>query len=291
MQPLFAYWVHDLDPFILRVYGEFGIRWYGAAYLLGMVAGYWLLTRFQAQRRLPLRRNEILDFVIVAAVAMMVGGRLGHSLLYNWPAVQANPLVIFQIWNGGMASHGGMIGFLVGIGLFARWRKRSFLVLLDAIVAVGPIGVIAGRIANFINGELWGRPTTVAWAVIFPKAPLIDGVNLPRHPSQLYAVVLEGVAVLATVMILHPRHRRPGLTTGAGAVVYSVGRFVGEFYREPDEGYGLFFGWMSKGQLYTLPLMALGIGLVIYALTRAPRPNAYLPPETVNDDGEVDAKP
>jgi len=320
---LLAHWVHNLDPFIFRIHGEIGVRWYGAAYLLGIAAGYWMIRRWQSQDRVPLRREEILDFVIITAIMMMIGGRLGHCVMYSWDTIGADlhfagrlifggevtreelnaacvrvPLIDtwlwipfpFRLWQGGMASHGGMIGFLVGVGLFAHWRKRSFLVLIDTVAAVAPIGVIAGRIANFINGELWGRPSDVAWAVIFPKSPTIDGALVPRHPSQLYAVALEGVACLMVAMLVHSRHRRPGLTAGAVTITYSLGRFLGEFFREPDEGYALYFGWMSKGQLFTIPLFVLGVALLAFALWRAPKPEEYPAPRPVERDDEAPAE-
>lgn len=268
------HWVHDLNPFVWQIYGEWGIRWYGVAYLVGILLGVWLIARWRKAGRVPLLPGEPSEFVMVVAIGMLVGGRLGYCILYAWPALVANPLMVFDVLHGGMASHGGMVGIIVGLYGYARWKKRNFLVLSDALAVVAPMGIIAGRIANFINGELWGRPSNVPWAVIFPRADM-----QPRHPSQLYAAFLEGVVVLVVGLLVHARHRRPGLSAGAMLATYSLARFIDEFWREPDAGYALFFGWMSKGQAFTLPVLALGVGLIVFAMRRPPRPEAYLPPK------------
>jgi phosphatidylglycerol:prolipoprotein diacylglycerol transferase len=277
---MFAYWEHNWSPFIIEFWEGFGIRWYGMAYVFGIVVGGWLIFRWQRQGRVPLTHKEVFDFLMVAAVGMLMGGRLGYFVFYEWDRLLTAPWSVLNMMGGGMASHGGLIGFAIAVGFYAWWKRRSFLVLSDVLAAVTPIGVIAGRIANFINGELWGRPTTVPWAVIFPhRAARVDGVAVPRHPSQLYAAFLEGVVVLAILMWVHPRHRRPGLTLGAGFLAYSIARFVDEFWREPNLGYELYFGWMTKGQALTIPLLLFSAFLIYHAFRRPPRPDAYLPPE------------
>jgi phosphatidylglycerol:prolipoprotein diacylglycerol transferase len=277
---MFAYWKHNLDPFIIEFWEGFGIRWYGMAYVFGILVGGWLIYRWQRQRRVPLTHKEVLDFLMVAAVGMLLGGRLGYFVFYEPVRLAAAPWSVLNVMSGGMASHGGLIGFAIAVGLYAWWKQRSFLVLSDTLAAVTPIGVIAGRIANFINGELWGRPTNVPWAVIFPHpAAAVDGVAVPRHPSQLYAAFLEGVVVLAILMWVHPRHRRPGLTLGVGFLAYGIARFVDEFWREPNTGYELYFGWMTKGQALTIPLLLISACLIFFAFRRPPQPEAYLPPE------------
>ncbi|MBS3763033.1 MAG: prolipoprotein diacylglyceryl transferase [Planctomycetes bacterium] len=268
------WWVHDLDPYIVRILGRFGVRWYGVAYLLGLILGVWLLDRWRRADRLPLKKNELTDFAISLFLGIMIGGRLGFCFFYAPHMTFTNPLFVFKVWHGGMSSHGGMVGLAVACVWFARSRGLNALVLADAVGAVAAIGVIAGRIANFINGELWGRPTKVPWAVIFPRAPLVDGKMVPRHPSQLYAAALEGVLVLTVALSVHRRHRRPGLTLGVVLCVYSLARFVDEFWRAPADG-TLYFGWMSKGQLLTIPVVLVGAWLLFRSLSRPPDPEAY----------------
>ncbi|TVR13935.1 MAG: prolipoprotein diacylglyceryl transferase [Planctomycetota bacterium] len=275
------YWVHNLDPFLIRFWGEVGIRWYGLAYILGFTVAWWLVRRWSDQGRLPVSRQGVADFVLYVAIAMIAGGRLGYCLFYYQTAEHGafvaflrDPLVFFRMWEGGMASHGGIAGLFIGTWLYCRMRKVPFMVMGDTVAATAGIGVALGRLANFINGELWGRTTDVSWAVIFPAA----GPE-PRHPSQLYAMGLEGLLMLAVALTVHHFHRRPGLTGGAAVITYSLGRFFGEFFRQPDPGYSLYFGWMSKGQALTIPLFMVALSLLIYAWRRGPQPQAYLPPE------------
>jgi phosphatidylglycerol:prolipoprotein diacylglycerol transferase len=292
------YWVHNLSPFLLGPFSigsfhDLGIRWYGLAYLAGLLIGYRIACRWVDQGRVPLNRAELQDFVLYSGLGMIIGGRLGYCLLYGFSELMANPLYLFKVMDGGMASHGGMIGMVIGMGLFCRKYKRSFLVLSDIVAATGTLGVGLGRIANFINGELWGRTTTVSWAVIFPnsgeKAPLGMPPNelhawylshvLPRHPSQLYAALLEGFLIFIILLPIHAKHRRPGLTTALFLILYGLGRFGGEFFREPDFGQPVFWGWMSKGQLYTMPMLVIGAALTIWVMRRPARPTLYLSPK------------
>jgi phosphatidylglycerol---prolipoprotein diacylglyceryl transferase len=281
------YWVHDLSPFAIRFTDSIGIRWYGLAYIAGLVCAGLLVRRWIKQGRVPMRLAELQDFVVVGGIAMVVGGRLGYCLFYAWDLLVADPLYIFKLWEGGMASHGGIVGLFAGAWWFAWRRKRSLLVLCDAVCASAPIGVIFGRVANFVNGELWGRPTRVPWAVIFPGSE--DGV--PRHPSQLYAAVLEGLVPLLIILPIHARHRRPGLTMGALLLLYGIGRFADEFFREPDRGAPIFFGWMSEGQLLTLPLLVIGAVLMVWAGSRPSRPEAYSVPPPLRPDPAVTSAP
>lgn len=285
-----GYWVHDLSPFIIE-FGRgsgWGIRWYGMAYLTGLLWGYWIVRRWSRVGRAPLDDHQIQDFILYAGLGMIIGGRLGYCLLYNSAETFHNPLYIFKLWEGGMASHGGIVGLTCGAALYARKRGKSFLVLLDLIGATGPMGIALGRIANFINGELWGRPTTVSWAVIFPDSvprPNLGNAAaehawqiahaLPRHPSQLYAAVVEGFLLLLILLPLHARHRRPGLTAGLFLLLYGIGRFSDEFFREPDVGQPVFFGWMSKGQAFTIACFAFSAVLIVTSLRRPARPELY----------------
>jgi len=308
-EPGGGHWVHDLSPFLVRFGEGFGIRWYGLAYLAGLVAGFAIAVWWYRRGRFPLDPRQLQDAIVYIGLGMILGGRLYYCIFYfDTPqhdppfALLHDPLVIFRVWEGGMASHGGIIGLFVGVWLFYRKMRKRFdlWVLADVTAAVAPIGVFFGRIANFINGELWGRPTDVPWAMKFPDAipygdPRIpappepkyspgwyewaQAFAQPRHPSQLYAAGLEGLLVLAVCIPFHLKHKRPGCTVGMACVVYGIGRFVGEFFREPDAGYELYFGWMSKGQLYTVPMFLAGVLLIWWKWRAGPRPEAYLPLE------------
>jgi phosphatidylglycerol:prolipoprotein diacylglycerol transferase len=207
------------------------------------------------------------DFVLWVTLGIILGGRLGYVLFYNPSYFAAHPLEILQLWKGGMAFHGGFLGCVAATALFAWSRGVSFLSLGDLTCAAGPIGLFLGRIANFINGELWGRPTDVSWAMAFPHAG-----PLPRHPSQLYEAALEGL-VLFVVLALIVRAgalRRPGLVVGAFACLYAVFRSFCEFFREPDAQLGFLWGELTMGMLLSIPLFIAGLGFVAVALRRAP---------------------
>ncbi len=286
-----GFWVHDLDPILVDFGRGLAIRWYGIAYLIGIVGGALLIAHWARLQRAPMARVEVQDFALTGGLCMVIGGRLGYCLFYQ-PHLFSDVGGGFPWWGllrineGGMASHGGIVGLFAGCGLFAWKRRRDLLVLCDMVCAVAPIGVMCGRIANFINAELWGHPSgPVAWGVIFPHSPPVDGMIVPRHPSQLYAMVLEGLLPLLLILPIHARHRRPGLTMGCLLVFYGIGRFIGEFWREPDPGQPGFagipriLGLFSKGQALTLPFLVIGIGLIIWALNRPARPDRYLAPQ------------
>lgn len=264
-----AYWVHDLSPFLIRFTDTFGIRYYGLAYLLGFVggaAGLWLYAR-KGRSRLP--EPLISDFIIAIVVGVMVGGRLGSFFLYEgWRGFADDPLYILRVWEGGMASHGGFVGVALAMAWFARKHKLSFLHLSDLIVSVAPLGLLFGRIANFINGELWGKVSDVPWAVVFPASAPGYPVSMiaPRHPSQLYEAALEGALLLAFVQWRFWRsdivRDRPGRLAGEFLVGYALVRIAGEFFREPDDGIALIFG-LSRGMFYSLFLIIAGLALVL----------------------------
>ncbi len=267
------YWTHDLDPVIVRLTDRLALRWYGLAYALGALVGWWLLRRLARRGRLPLHPAQVEELVLYGAfLPMFVGGRLGYCLLYAWADVVRDPLYLLRVWEGGMASHGGIAGLALGVAWWARRHRLPVLDLYDGIAAVAPFGVFLGRIANFINGELWGRKTTVPWAVIFPEATTWadGGVPTPRHPSQLYAAALEGLVVFVVGMSTIHRTRRAGATAGAVVIAYAVVRLVYEMFREPDAGYQLYWGVFSKGQLFSIPLLALGVFLLWCAARRRP---------------------
>ncbi len=274
------FWTHNLDPVALHLVGPLAIRWYGLAYLAGLAWGWWMVVRWAKAGRCPLAPNQVGDFVLAGGLGMIIGGRLGYCLIYGRDHLMADPLYLIKLWEGGMASHGGIIGLAAGAWWHARRTSVSWAVLTDLVAATAPMGIALGRAANFINGELWGKPGTVPWAVIFPDAPLVDGLRVPRHPSQLYEMLAEGVILLAVILPIHARHRRPGVTTGALLALYAVGRFVTEIWREPDVGHPPLWGWMNKGQLLSLPVLVVGLVVLWWAWRRGAKPDLYRAPST-----------
>jgi len=271
-----AYWVHDLSPFLIQFTDTIGIRYYGLSYLLGFLGGAWLLHVYAKAGRSQLRSEQISDLIIAIVVGVMVGGRLGSFILYNnWRTLGEDPLALFRVWEGGMASHGGFVGVAVALAWFARSRRLPFLHLSDLIVSVAPLGLMFGRVANFINGELWGKISHVSWAVIFPEsAPAGTPIALipPRHPSQLYEAALEGGLLLAIMQWRFWRtdvvRRQPGRLAGEFLIAYAVVRMIGEIFREPDAGLDLIFG-MSRGTFYSIFLIVIGLALVWRAARKA----------------------
>ena len=266
-----AYWVDNLSPFLIRFTDNFGIRYYGLAYVLGFLAAAWLLSRYARAGRSLLPADKIADFMVAIVIGVMLGGRLGSFLLYHPDQLLHDPLSFFRVWEGGMASHGGMLGVAVAIAWFSRSMKIRFLHLADLITSVAPAGLLFGRIANFINGELWGKPATVAWAVIFPASP---EPLVPRHPSQLYEAALEGALLLAFMQWRFWRsndvRQHPGRLCGEFLLAYAVVRAIGEIFREPDAS--LILG-LSRGTFYSLFLIAGGLWLIL----RPSRPLAERP--------------
>lgn len=264
-----AYWVHNLSPFIVRFSDEIGIRYYGVAYLMGFIGGALLLHAYARAGRSRLPSEQIADLIIAMVVGVLVGGRLGSYLLYGgWEGFSSDPLGIFKVWKGGMASHGGFIGVTLALAWFSRKRRIPFFHLADLIVTVAPLGLFFGRIANFINGELWGKISYVSWAVIFPlSAPEGTPVSqiAPRHPSQLYEAGLEGLFLLALMQWRFWRtdvaRRRPGRLAGEFLIAYAVVRAIGEIFREPDVGITLICG-LSRGTFYSAFLIAAGAVLI-----------------------------
>jgi len=261
--PVLAYWVDRLDPFLIRFTDNFGIRYYGLAYALGFLAAAWLLQRYARAGRSLLPRARIADFMVAAVVGVVLGGRIGSYILYDaWRSFGADPFAILRVWEGGMASHGGMIGVILAIAWFARSAGIPFLHLADLVASTAPAGLFFGRIANFINGELWGRATDVPWAVIFPRSAPPDepGLLVPRHPSQLYEAALEGALLLVFMQWRFWRsdavRARPGRLAGEFLILYACVRIACEAFREPDAS--LILG-MSRGTFYSLFLIAFGL--------------------------------
>ncbi|HEY4248320.1 MAG TPA: prolipoprotein diacylglyceryl transferase [Lacunisphaera sp.] len=263
-----AYWVHTPHPFLIRFTEDIGIRYYGLAYLAGFVVAGWLLQRYHKTGRSTLDSSSIFDLMTCLIAGVVAGGRLGYFLLYQPETFFHDPLVLFRVWEGGMASHGGMIGVVVGMWWFTRKRNISFLQVSDLVVTVAPIGLFFGRLANFMNGELWGKPTSVPWAMIFIKT---GGGPEPRHPSQLYEAGLEGLLLFAFLQWRFWKspsaQTQPGRIAGEFLIAYALVRSLGEIFREPDEGVSLILG-LSRGTFYSLFMIVAGVALIAYASRR-----------------------
>ncbi len=269
------HYVHDLDPVLVQI-GPLAIRYYSLAYLLGLLIGMWLLRRLARQGRIGLTVEQATDMVIPwALLGVLLGGRLGYVLFYSLEESLKNPLSIVQIWKGGMASHGGILGVIIAMWLFARRTKVPFLHLFDLAAMTAPIGLGLGRIANFINGELWGRTSDVPWAVIFPDA----GPD-PRHPSQLYQAMGEGLLLYLLLFVLHRKLLpRPGALAALFCFGYSLQRIICEQFREPDDhiGYQQFLGMTAtRGQILTGIVIVVGVILATLAWKSRAR---WSPPE------------
>jgi len=271
--PLLVIPYPQFDPVLVHL-GPFDIRWYALAYITGILGGWVYARAIISRPRLwggtaPLTVLDFDDFILWVTFGIIVGGRLGNVLFYDPSYYAANPLEIVMLWHGGMAFHGGFLGCVIAVILFARHRRIPILSLGDLTCAVVPIGLFLGRIANFINDELWGRPSDVPWAMVFPRAP--DA--LPRHPSQLYEATLEGL-VLFTVLALLVRAgalKRRGLIVGVFMAGYGIARTAGEFFREPDPQLEQLAHGLTMGMVLSLPMILIGLVFMAYALRRQPQ--------------------
>ena len=260
-----------IDPVLISV-GPFAIRWYALAYIVGILLGWLYARRLIRNEKLwggpaPLTVTDFDDFVLWVTLGIILGGRIGYVLFYNLPHFVANPREIIEVWHGGMSFHGGFLGCVIAVIGFAKRRGIPFLPLGDLTCAVAPIGLCLGRLANFINSELWGRVTDVSWGIVFP-----NGGSLPRHPSQLYESALEGVALLVVLYVFMRLGalKRPGTILGAFALFYGLARTFCEFFREPDPQLGFLWGGLTMGMLLSVPLMLIGIWLIQWASKRPP---------------------
>src|SRR5450755_3872403 len=257
------------DPIEIAI-GPIAIRWYALAYIGGIVLG-WIYARALIKNEklwrgpAPITLLQLDDFILWVTVGIILGGRTGYVLFYNLPFFVQHPAGIFELWKGGMSFHGGFLGCIAAVILFCRKHDLPILSLGDITTAVGPIGLFLGRLANFINSELWGRPadSSVPWAMVFP-----NGGPLPRHPSQLYEAALEGLLLLIVLALLMRAGalKRPGMIIGCFAVVYAIARSICEFFREPDAQLGFLWGGATMGQLLSIPLFLIGVGFIAYAL-------------------------
>lgn len=257
-----------LHPVIFE-WGWFKLRWYSLAYLAGIAIGWWYLLRLLAQPGAPMARRHADDLVFYATLGIILGGRLGYVLFYRPGDYLREPLEIFQIWDGGMSFHGGVIGTSLGI-LYLAWRQKlNWLRIHDYVALCVPFGLFFGRLANFVNGELWGRPTTLPWGVVFPT-----GGEVARHPSQLYEAALEGLLLFAILWFLFWKtdaRYQPGKLVGFFLLVYGLSRFLVEIVRQPDQGLENLSWGLSMGQTLTVPMIAGGLYLIATAKKRRQR--------------------
>lgn len=261
----------DIDPVIFSV-GPLAVHWYGLGYVVGILFAWWYGKRLLQSHRLwpnnqaPMKPEMLDDFVIWAALGVVLGGRLGYVLFYNFDFYLSNPLAIPAVWDGGMSFHGGILGTTIAMILFARSRNVPVWSMFDTIAAGVPVGLGVVRVANFINSELWGRVSDVSWAVYFP-----NGGPLPRHPSQLYEAALEGLVLFFVLFVLIWKGRKlkaPGFIAGTFVTGYGLSRIVVEFFREPDAQLGyLVGGWLTMGMVLSVPMVLIGL----WAMWRAQR--------------------
>jgi len=248
----------QIDPIIFRI-GPLAVRWYGMMYLLGFVSGYFLIRKLAKVRNLDLSADAVSDLLFYCVLGVVLGGRLGYVLFYNLANYLQHPLQIFAVWEGGMSFHGGLSGVIVAVIWFCRSRKIHVLALGDILVISATIGLGLGRIGNFINGELWGRVTNVPWGVVFPAAG-----SMPRHPSQLYEAFYEGPILFFLLLLLLKRVKSQGTVFFSFFLLYGGGRFIIEFFRQPDEQLGFLWGGATMGQILCLIMMLIGtVGLFI----------------------------
>jgi len=264
---LLTIWVHDLDPFLIRFGETFGIRWYGVAYLAGFFVGAWLLNRYYKRGISLINPKQQSDLFLAIILGVLVGGRLGYFAFYDRATLLSNPLAIIDITSGGisgMASHGGFLGVIAAGWICSRRFKAPFWHIGDLLASIAPPGLMLGRVANFINGELWGKPTDGTWGVVFGSAD-----SLARHPSQLYAAALEGFAMLVYIQLRIWRspvlRQHPGQLGGEFLLGYSIMRIIGEVFREPDWHIGADLGFINRGALLSIFMGLAGLAIILYA--------------------------
>jgi phosphatidylglycerol:prolipoprotein diacylglycerol transferase len=275
--PLMALPFPDIDPVIVQI-GPLAIHWYGLAYIVGILFAYWYAKRLVTDSRLwaggalPMKPEDLDDFLVWAAIGVVAGGRIGYILFYDFARYLANPLDIFAVWQGGMSFHGGFAGTTLAMILFARSRGINVWSFFDVVAAGAPVALGLVRSTNFINSELWGRPTDVPWAFVFP-----NGGPFARHPSQLYEAALEGLVLFLILRLLtHPlrKLKSPGFVAGAFVAGYGASRIVVEFFREPDQHIGYLLGdWLTMGMVLSAPMVVAGI----WMMARAKRSAATSP--------------
>jgi phosphatidylglycerol:prolipoprotein diacylglycerol transferase len=263
----------NFDPVLFEIgpvfgIGPFAIRWYALAYIVGLLLGWRYCLYLAARPPRLVSRLQLDDFLLWATLGVVLGGRLGYVLFYQPSHFLEQPLDILQVWQGGMSFHGGLIGVILAMYLFARSRGIPFFALTDIVACATPIGLFLGRLANFVNAELYGRPTDVPWAVMFPDPANPGQLGVPRHPSQLYEAALEGIVLFLVLFVLARFTRslhKLGLLSGVFLIGYGLSRVFVELFREPDAHLGYFFGAVTMGQILSLPMLALGLYMVLSA--------------------------
>ncbi|WP_368181044.1 prolipoprotein diacylglyceryl transferase [Aeromonas sp. R7-5] len=260
-----GYWVFSqIDPVAFSL-GPLSVRWYGLMYLFGFAFAMWLAGRRADAPNSGWTRNEVSDLLFYGFLGVILGGRIGYVLFYNFDLFLADPTYLFKIWTGGMSFHGGLIGVITAMIWFAHKTQRHFFTVADFVAPLIPFGLGVGRIGNFMNGELWGRVTDVPWAIIFPEA----GPE-PRHPSQLYQFALEGVVLFIILNLFWRKHPPRGAISGMFLLFYGLFRFLVEFVRQPDSQLGLYFNEISMGQILSTPMIVAG-ALMVWAAYKQPR--------------------
>jgi len=244
----------QIDPVLIHI-GPLAVRWYGLMYLLGFVAAFFIISRLAPRRQLPLDKDAVSDLLFYIVLGVILGGRCGYVLFYNFAYFLGHPLQIFAVWQGGMSFHGGLTGVVVATLIYCRRHAIAILPLADILAIAATIGLGLGRIGNFINGELWGRVTTLPWGVVFPAAG-----PQARHPSQLYEALIEGPIIFILLYWLFARRVRSGTVFFMFLIFYGVGRFIIEFFREPDQQIGFLWGGATMGQILCLTMILLGSG-------------------------------
>lgn len=261
----------DIDPVAFSVgpfslfgweIGPLSVHWYGIMYLLGFASAWWIAYKRSQKKYSPVRKNEVEDLVMYAAAGVIIGGRVGYVLFYYFDRFLSEPLWLFKIWEGGMSFHGGLIGVIVAMAWYAKRHKIPFLSLMDFVAPAVPPGLFFGRLGNFIGQELWGRATDLPWGMVFPK----DEDALLRHPSQLYEAGLEGVVLFIVIFWYSSKPRPRGAVSSLFLLLYGCFRFAVEFTRQPDAHINFdLFGWVTRGQLLSLPMIIVGSWVLIWA--------------------------
>jgi phosphatidylglycerol:prolipoprotein diacylglycerol transferase len=255
-----------INPIALSL-GPLHIRWYGIMYVVGFVLAWWLARLRSQKPNSQWTQVQIIDLICYAAVGVIIGGRLGSMLFYNLPEFLANPLTLFKIWQPGMSFHGGFIGVLCALWIYSKRLKKSFTEIADFTVPLVPLGLAAGRIGNFINGELWGRVTDMPWGMVYPH---VD--NLPRHPSQIYEFFLEGILLFIIIWVYSAKSRPPFAVASMFLLCYGVFRTIAECFRQPDAELGFIaFNWLSMGQLLSIPMVIAGVLGLYYTYSKQAR--------------------
>jgi phosphatidylglycerol:prolipoprotein diacylglycerol transferase len=255
-------YIHDLNPILIN-FGFFEIRWYSIAYIFGILIGWWLAKKiifFKIENKIIIFDLKLFDDLIsYIIISIILGGRIGYVIFYNFSYYLNNPIDIFKIWEGGMSFHGALIGIIVGTYFFSKKIKINTYFFLDIIACVAPVGIFFGRIANFINGELYGKPGSFTWSVVFPKIDMI-----PRHPSQLYEAFLEGIILFSILItLIFKKNIRIGVCSGLFMILYGVFRILAEQFREPDKQIGYLFDLLSMGSILSLIMLLAGLFILI----------------------------